>query len=984
MTEPDDPVTRAGQNGRSLEADPADARLPDAGAAEESGQSELDRRVDRLGDAMDAFLEFREDSGEASAAEFLDRNAGLRELLEPMVAEGLAAGELELSDTRPAQEVAPTPGQILGDYRIVRQLGRGGMGTVYEAEQVSLRRRVALKLLHEHLTWSVRAIARFRREAVAASRLQHPGIVPIYEVGEWRGRHYFTMEFLEGKPLQSLMQEPRFGLRADCSRMAEAAELAARVGDALQHAHEHGLVHRDVKPHNIMVGDDGSVKLLDFGLVKLEEPDVESVTAEFLGTPFYCSPEQVLGRDTGPASDVFSLGVVLYELLSGKRPFVGGSTREILNNVETGNFVPLSRAAVGVPRDLRTICEKAMELSPADRYPSAGEMAADLRRFLRIEPILATPPTTVVRCGKWLRRHRSTVALWATASLLVIGAPIGYAVHEQQTRIAVEAERDKLDDAAKVAFASLNGTVRMLAENLSRQLAPPIEKQSRVDGVVQLCEQCLEMQEDRPTRYLEVAEAYRALANINLSLDNTEGALGTNARALELLDRDQHEASAQRRELLRGHLLRQRLLFRVRSDPFGAGEEFRAAVEHWRKLMADPECATAASVEYASTLVTHARPLGRSPRHRLEAERLTREALSVLDEVGGPPTRSARLTRLRASCTLGYVLLWTGRVDEAAPYFDVVVAATENVTADAQFVMERTMSIAGQGEVLYRQGRRPDALIRLRRAIDTGAVLLASFPGAIHLHRAVTHSRLRLGTLLIGKRQLDEAEKLLRRAGNDMSTAGRDSWMDRMLRANIDTQLANCILVRTDGKDADDARELLHGACEALEQLIAEQPEKNDFRVDVGAAWNSLAALANEQRDHAAAEGFARRAIAMQTEALQHEPEHSRARKFLGTHQSQLAFALAHLGRGDDAVAATAEAVKNFSRHPGVIRLAAEAATVAAAHSGADEHARAAVAALEQMARVSTKEARRWLADERFQSLSNRADFRALRERVSQ
>ena len=159
---------------------------------------------------------------------------------------------------------------------------------------------------------------------------------------------------------------------------------------------------------------------------------------------------------------------------------------------------------------------------------------------------------------------------------------------------------------------------------------------------------------------------------------------------------------------------------------------------------------------------------------------------------------------------------------------------------------------------------------------------------------------------------------------------------------------------------------------------------RNDYRIDVGAAWNSLAALANEQRDHAAAEGFARRAIAMQQEALEHEPEHARARKFLGTHYSQLAFALAHLGHGDDAVTAMRAAVENFPRHPGVIRLAAEAATVAASKSGAEEHARAAVVALEQLARVSPSEARRWLAATRFASLSDREDFRALRDRVNQ
>ena len=167
-----------------------------------------------------------------------------------------------------------------------------------------------------------------------------------------------------------------------------------------------------------------------------------------------------------------------------------------------------------------------MELAPADRYASAGAMAADLRRFLRIEPILATPPGTMVRCSKWIRRHRFGVALWATASLLVVGAPSAYALHEYNTRLVVEAEREKLDDAEKLAFRGIDETLSMLVESLARQAGPGSRKQPQVDSVVRLCEEFLDMRAADPSRTLRVANSYRVLSDVNLQLGNIAGAIG--------------------------------------------------------------------------------------------------------------------------------------------------------------------------------------------------------------------------------------------------------------------------------------------------------------------------------------------------------------------------------------------------------------------------------------------------------------------------
>lgn len=949
----------------------------------EGGDTTADQttRLERLGDAMDAFLEFKAGADPESAGEFLARHAELRDLLEPMLA------QRDDDDDRISTDHALEPGQCLGDYRILQKVGRGGMGTVFEAEQISLHRRVALKLLHEHLAWSPKAIERFRREAAAASGLRHPGIVPIHEVGEWHGRHYFTMEFLEGRPLHEAMRQPRLGVRADCSRAAEAAELVARVADALQHAHDHGLIHRDVKPHNIMVGDDGSVRLLDFGLVKSEELAPDSVTEGFLGTPHYCSPEQATGQTTGPASDVFSLGVVLYELLSGSRPFTGETAREILGKIEIGDFAPLARTAPSAPRDLRTICEKAMERVPAERYATAGEMAADLRRFLRIEPILATPPSSLVRCGKWVRRHRFGVALWTTATLLVVGAPIAYAAHEYRTRLVVEEERQRLDEAEQLAFRGIEQTLAMLVDTLSRQPGPGSRKQPQVDAVVRLCEQFLGMRAIDPLRSMQVADAYCAISDVNLQLNNLDGAMSSCQRGLELLDSAAATHDSKRREELRGRLLRQQLRVRQFMDASGGAEEFARAIAHWRSLVQSPDATRLDVLNYAETLIVRARGLFDVARHKRSAEPLLREALAVLTPERRKDSARAEAAAIRASNALAHVLLETGRVDDAISELKQVIARIGDKAETPLLGVEKTLAIAALGEAYRRTGKPKQAVAELLRAIAAAEELLAEYPGALHLRRAQQRSRVKLAGLWLFSGKADRAETMLRDASNaaaiDTLPGSRANWIDRSMRADIDMQLANAILIRSGGKETEEPRQLFLGVCDELERLSREQPQRLDFLSDIGATYNNLAGIANEEGDHETARDFAVRAIGFQRRALDGAPENRRARRFFGMHQSQLALALANLGEPGPAVAAATEAANHAPKHHPTLRLAATAATIAARVSSDPEHARVAVAALERIADVNVAEARRLVADDRFAYLRGREDFTALRELVN-
>ncbi|MFO1077456.1 MAG: serine/threonine-protein kinase [Planctomycetota bacterium] len=700
-----------------------------SGPEETAADAERQARLDRLTLAVDAWSTFAGKGDAAATAAFLAAHEHLRDLLAPMLADDGEDGDEASAAAASAAPGKLGPGHLIGDHRILREVGRGGMGTVFEAEQISLRRRVALKLLHDHLTWSAKSIERFRREAAAAARLNHAGIAPIFEVGEWHGRHYFTMEFVDGVPLHEAMLRPRLGVRADLSRPAEAAELVARVADALQHAHEHGFVHRDVKPHNIMVCADGSVRLLDFGLVKQESVPHETMTHEFLGTPQYSSPEQVAGRRTGPASDVFALGIVLYELLAGRRPFAGDSAREVLQQIELGACEPLARAAPGVPRDLVTICHRAMEPVPAHRYATAGDLAADLRRFLRIEPILATPPGTVTRAVKWVRRHRLRVGLWTLTALLVAGTPTVIAVHEAGTRAVVERTNVDLAAAERVAFESIEQTLAMLEENLERHPDPVGYQGPRLAHVVHLCEEFLALRSVDDDRRLRTARAFRVIAAIQTRLEMLPEAAAANARARGVLDEIGPGVDERAVAVLRGQLLRQELRVRQLQAPGASDEAFRAAIAQWQAMVQRPDAALVDIVEFAETLVLRARALADLPQRRLEAEGLVQQALGLLTPERRAAAVAADTLALRANNALGHLQLWTGRNELAARTLADVLAHVDAEPANPMLGLERTLALAALGEAKQALGEADEAERLLRQSIDAARVQVLPYPG---------------------------------------------------------------------------------------------------------------------------------------------------------------------------------------------------------------------------------------------------------------
>src|SRR5438105_4768422 len=326
-----------------------------------------------------------------------------------------------MADSRHSEKAAPSAATLgeLGDYELLEVVGRGGQGVVYRAHQKSLNRTVALKVISLG-SWATEAHPkRFRREAEAAASLEHPGIVPIYEVGERDGSCYFSMRFVEGGQLDQVIKREPMSIR-------QAAELISKVARTVHYAHEHGILHRDIKPGNILLDAKGEPHLTDFGLARLlESESTITRTLEVMGTPSYMAPEQASGEtsELTSATDVYGLGAVLYQLLTGHPPFAGGTTYETIKLVlETEPRQP-RLLNPKIDRDLSTICLKCLEKDPKRRYSSALTLAEDLERWLRHEPIRARHTGVFTRGKKWVRRNPTTALLFALS--LAFAATVG-------------------------------------------------------------------------------------------------------------------------------------------------------------------------------------------------------------------------------------------------------------------------------------------------------------------------------------------------------------------------------------------------------------------------------------------------------------------------------------------------------------------------------------------------------------------------------
>ena len=460
-----------------------------------SSDASLDARDEEaLAEALEGYFSALE-AGEAPdaatyAAQFPAISKRLRRCLAGLtnMHDALASDSAGLSSAsgrkrlRASRQSLPT-GHQLGDFRLLQEIGRGGMGVVYAAEQISLNRRVAVKVLPFAAFLDSRRRQRFLNEAHAAATLQHEHIVPVYATGCDQGVHYYAMRLIEGPSLASLLSEarrrhasaatePLFGdssstvdkrthssksVNSKPADIVAAVRLTLQMAAALQHAHELGIVHRDVKPGNILMDARGHAWLTDFGLARRDAAESLTDDGDLVGTLRYMSPEQASGNSVlaDPRSDVYSLGTTLYEMLARRPVFEADDRSRLLRKIMEDEPTPLRRLAPQIPRDLETIVHRTLAKNPNNRYPSAGEFAADLERFLADKPILARRPSVVQSIRRWMRKHQ-TVAVAGAAALVVAVVILGvnnfrltdalketegYRKHAEAQRLRAEHER---------------------------------------------------------------------------------------------------------------------------------------------------------------------------------------------------------------------------------------------------------------------------------------------------------------------------------------------------------------------------------------------------------------------------------------------------------------------------------------------------------------------------------------------------------------
>jgi tetratricopeptide (TPR) repeat protein len=697
----------------------------------------------------------------------------------------------------------------IAGYEILGVLGKGGMGVVYQARQVGLERLVALKVIRAEAHAHPAHLARFRQEAEAVARLQHPHIVQIYEVGEQDGLPFLSLEFVPGGTLaQHLAGKPQ--------PPREAARLLETLARAMHHAHERGVVHRDLKPANILLQEKSEIqnpksekdggfvsdfgfrisdfhpKITDFGLAKrLEGGPGHTQTGDILGTPSYMAPEQAAGRAAavGPAADVYALGAVLYEMLMGRPPFQGETPWDTVLQVMSHDPVPPARLQPRVPRDLETICLKCLEKEPKKRYASAHDLAEDLHRFLAGEPIRARPAGATERALKWAKRRPAAAALVAFGVLALLGlllAGVWYnrrleeeVAAEQRRRQEAERERAATQFQREKAEANFRAAREAVDQMLTRVAQNPLANVPHMTPVRrQLLEDALRFYRrflrrrgsDAEVRR-ETARAYRRLGDIGLLLGRHAQAGKDYLRAIALQEKLSAEypgVPAYRQDLEASHTNRGHFLRETR-QPAKAEGAFRHALALAKQLAADFPGVPAHRKELADrhfNLGTLLSEVGRPG----EAEKCYAEALRLQEKLVTefPNEAELRVGLARSFSNLGLLLQDRGRPGQAEKALRRSIAARLTVRGARAETPEYRFDLANSynalGVVLWGQDRLREAEDEFRKAARIQRRLTRDFPSVPDYRSQLGGTLSNLGVLLFDQGALAEARRLLEEA----------------------------------------------------------------------------------------------------------------------------------------------------------------------------------------------------------------------------
>jgi eukaryotic-like serine/threonine-protein kinase len=831
----------------------------------------------------------------------------------------------------------PPAAGYLGDYRILREVGRGGMGVVYEAVQVSLNRRVALKVLPFAAALDPKQLQRFQNEAQAAAHLHHTNIVPVFGIGCERSVHFYAMQFIEGHTLADLIRELRQAAGAEgtteigpasspdgepsfeagvsrsgprlppcvppcpppllppaeaCAAGASTrpaavlltgrpadgpgyyravARLGIQAAEALEHAHQLGVVHRDVKPANLMVDAHGNLWITDFGLAHMQSQAGLTMTGDLIGTLRYMSPEQALGKAVtlDHRTDVYSLGATLYELLTLAPALNGQDREELLRQIAFEEPRPPRRISKAIPPELETIVGKAMEKTPDDRYPTAQELADDLERYLKDEPIRARRPTLVQRARKWSRRHAGVVrtaagALVVGVAALVVGLVVLWQAYDaKKEALAAEArEHQRAEASLRQLIANLKLAMQALDKHYLRVATAGLARDpKRGKEYQQVLRECLAF--------------YEAFARQNETIPELRREMGL----------AYHRAGSIQTDLGRHR---------------EAEEAYGKAITLFKKL--GDELAAPEDQQRLASTYNNRGLFFRDTGRRREAEQDHRRALTLAEKLAAAsdaPGFRADLALYQSN--LGTVLKHTDRRQEAEKAFRRAVELQDRLAAEfptsPRYRRDLAISLNNLGTLLFRSSRLPEAEKVIRRALDLRKQLADELPNMPESKQFLAGTYGNWGRLMLDTRRPREAEEAYRLALGLHEKLKSEYPNVLVFRWDLANNHNGLGIILSDTGRHQEAEQAFGKALDLGQELVKQFPKVPDYQSSLGYTLDSLARLRIKQGQLEEARRLLEEAVRRQRAALAKEPRHPAYRRFLSSHYCYLAEALTKLGK---------------------------------------------------------------------------------------
>ena len=729
-------------------------------------------------------------------------------------------------------------GQIVGDYQILGELGRGGMGVVYRAKHRKLNRIVALKMILAGKHSSQDALGRFIAEARAVAKLQHPGIVQIFDIGEHQGLPYFSLEFVEGKDLHkdlnSLPRDPK-----------RSAEMVEQLCIAMQYAHDNKILHRDLKPANILLDKAGRPKITDFGLAKSVEADASGATSDgsVMGSPSYMPPEQARGENASisPRSDLYSLGAILYQMLTARPPFVSEKPLDTVLQVISNEPVAPGKLHPGLPVDIETICLKALQKDPSARYENCRELAADLRRFIDGEPILARPVSRLERAWRWCRRNPKVAIPSTLASVFIMATAVistwawfetsAQAAVIADEKVNVEKQRDEADRQRDLANEQ-----RIIALANKEKAEKEREEADRQRTIANQQKVLAEEKEElaRKQANLALQNIQFVVTEIDSSLKKQPGSNELRISILEAVSKKWDELDVELTGGIRGEAIPTLMTLRQKiAVAFYELDKLQEAEREFEKLYA----MGTERVEIK----------GRSDSARTNLAKIGMFWAPVKRRTGGDPEAAMKL--LQSS-----IALVRETLEKPQPQPD---SPTKNEILELLATL-----LQNEGVEYLEQGRLPETSASFQEALDTMATVLNNIrtePGFAELtddqkdsktaSRQISHDKSALGLAYIVMRlgQTDRSIVLYEQAiaGRREIFARRPTMLP--LKLEFAGHLSNYAQSMLWVDQIEKAEPLIRESLTLFEELHAADPEKADYKRQLTSALYRMAILRDVQ-----------------------------------------------------------------------------------------------------------------------------------------